>query len=148
MYWSHFFFFCYGKKKKKLPISSPTTSIKPLCFDCCLQLMDESHKRLLNIWTRFVSWMNFSEQLNSSTGFPFRRSWMISLTAISSDSMWHKPFLIYEIKLHFTIQIDTCAVIIEHHHHPVCYMTFRWKHASAAVRKFGVGVIYTYNAIQ
>ena len=148
IYWSHCFIHIFFLLQKKLPTSSPTTNTKPLCFDCCLRLMDESEKRLFNIWTRFLSWMNFSEQLNSSTGFPFPRSWMISLTAISSDSMWHKPFLVYKIKLHFTIQIETRPVIIEHDHLPVCYMTFRWKYASAAVRKFGVGVIYEYNTIK
>ena len=144
IYWSHdFFIHIFFLLQKKLPTSSPTTNTKPSCFDCCLRLMDESEKRLFNIWTRFLSWMNFSEQLNSSIGFPFPRSWVMSLTAISSDSMWNKPFLVYEIKLHFTIQIYTCALIIEPYHHPLCYMTYSWKCASAALRKFTKWVVVT-----
>ena len=110
IHWRHNFFISiffsfFLLLQKKLPTSSPTTSTKSLCFDCCLRLVDESEKRLLNIWTRFLSWKKFSEQLNSSTGFSFPRSWMVSLPAISSDSVYRKPFLVYEIfTLHYSVR--------------------------------------------
>ena len=112
--WSHDFFYLYFFPfflllQKKLPASSPTMSTKPLCIDCCLKLMDESDKRLLNTWTRFLSWMNFSEQWNSSTGFPFPRSWMMSLPVISSDSVCYKPFLVYEIFTLHHADRDMCC---------------------------------------
>ena len=100
-YFSSFFLLLW----KRLPTSSPTASTK-ICA-------------LTAVWVRngcstfepgpCAGWTSVSNSMNSSTGFLFPRSWMMSLPAISSDSVGSKPFLVFDtFTLHYSDRYMCC----------------------------------------
>ena len=94
------FFFCY-RRNCQLPVLLQIQSLYALTAVCdwwmslrkgCLTFEPGS----CHGWTSPGNWIQ-------ALGFSFPRSWMMSLPAVFNDSMCCKTFLVYEIKLHFTI---------------------------------------------